>query len=191
MTDQIIFAKSDTILLDRTSPLATDPGTVSSNTPVDGSAISPVPINPRELMSCAKAVIQCLNRRSMQRRSTLSWITGYTAIRACTALIYCLASSKTYSGHDLLDEIEIQSCGDYVDTGMDVLSVVSRQFPIMQEYRNLIANLKSAIRESFPESNARMRRANQLMEDAVVVGPNNIYALIRLIVESIFSYKML
>ena len=85
----------------------------------------------------------------------------------------------------LLDEIEVKSCGDYIDTGMDVLSVVSRQFPIMEEYRNLIANLKAAVRETFSDSDARLRRASQVMEESVVVGPNNIYALVHLIVENL------
>lgn len=78
LTDQIIFTKN-------TAAIANE--TVSSpkfhNTFTDRSFVQL-----SEVVSCSKAVIRSLNRRSMQRRSTLSWITGFTAIRACLVLDY-------------------------------------------------------------------------------------------------------
>jgi hypothetical protein len=121
----------------------------------------------------------------MQRRSTLSWITGYTAIRASVALLYCVASSRVNQTLRILSEPDIRACEEYVETGMDVLSVVSRQFPIMQNYRSFIGDLRTLIHEFTLESGSLLPQTHRIMESASMIGPNNIYLLVKQIVESL------
>lgn len=181
MTDQIIFATFDGVVF-APSPQAqsdhTDPAAALRVTP---SSTIYTPISFRELMNCATAVIQSLNRRSMQRRSTLSWITGYTSIRASIALLYCLASLKL-SASDTNDR-DAHFCEDHIDIGMEVLSVVSRQFSIMQEYRSLIATMKSAIKENVYNVADRDFRRQRMLDASDMIGPSNIYLLTKKVID--------
>lgn len=179
MTDQIITPsiKSTT---NHATPISRD-ASASSYAPSTNGNYEPIQVG--ELMECAQAVIRSLNRRSMQRRSTLSWITGYTSIRASVALLYCLARSKSNRALCILSDANVRDCEEHVDIGMEVMSVVSRQFPIMQEYRSLISSLKLSINEVFYDPGSRMRRVEQLMEAAVKIGPNNIFLLTKKTIE--------
>jgi hypothetical protein len=133
-------------------------------------------------MSCALAVIKSLTRKSMQGRSTLSWITGYTALRACMALLYCITSSRRQATLKILDSSELQECEKYLDLGMEILSVVSRQFPIMMEYRSFCSNLRSFINEQ-NTNNVKQAKIQWFSEMALTIGPSSIYNLAMLILK--------
>lgn len=168
LTDQIIFTNN-------TAPISNE--TVSSpkfyNTFTDRSFVQL-----SEVVSCSQAVIRSLNRRSMQRRSTLSWITDFTAIRACLGLLCCLHCSRLNLCPTQLNDSEVQECENLIDIAIEILSVVSGQFPVMRDYRRLILNLRSSTAP--PSTGTRRAR---ILEDVAFVGPANIYALVIQIAE--------
>ena len=115
----------------------------------------------------------------MQRRSTLSWITGYTSIRGSVALLYCLARGKSSQVMCVLSDANVRECEEHIDIGMEIMSVVSRQFPIMQDYRSLVGGLRSMVKETFYDSGARARRVQEMTTAAAMIGPSNIHSIVK------------
>lgn len=174
MIDQFFFARP------------TYAGSSILNSDANSSAFTALPpFGILDFVSCCQSVVSSMNRRSMQKRSTLSWITGYSTIRACFGLLYCLVRNSLKLDQQLLDNEEIQKCQSCIEIGMDVLSVVSRQFPVMLEYNNLISSIRICLKNGIQAAgfNSGNEPQHQLMSIIRFVGPDGIYSMAEQIVE--------